>query len=102
MRTLNYKVEKQILSKQGDRNGLVAGTSGYLEAVFDFDSDWNNCAKVAVFIYDKKQYPLLLEHNTCRIPTEVLVGNKFEVYVEGRNKNGYRIISSRVKEWQEV
>ena len=102
MRILNYKIEKQKQSIQGNRDGLVAGTRGYLYASFDFDDDWNDCVKVAVFVYNKQEYPVLLKDNTCQIPHEALVGNKFEVFVEGRTRNGYRIISNRVKEWQEV
>ena len=40
MRTLQFKVDGQNLSKDGDFSGLIAGTKGYLYAEYNFDGEW--------------------------------------------------------------
>lgn len=45
MRTLQFKVSGQSLSKDGNFSGIVAGTKGYLWLYFDFDPEWAGCKK---------------------------------------------------------
>lgn len=53
MRTLQFKVSGQSLSKDGDFSGLIAGTKGYLYTAYNFDGEWDGCKKAAVFLrYD--------------------------------------------------
>lgn len=50
MRILQFRINGQKLSKDGDFSNLVAGTKGYLKAAFNFDEDWDGCRKAAVFL----------------------------------------------------
>ena len=95
MRTLTFIVDKQMVTKQGDFGGLIAGTKGYLHAWFRFSADWSGTRKVAVFTCSTGEYPVLIVGGTCAIPDEVAACLTFKVYVVGR-KNGQDITSSRV------
>lgn len=102
MRTLTYTVKSQRLLPTGDHFGLIAGTKGYIKALFTFSEDWDDCLKVASFFNNGEEYAVILDdNNECEIPTEALTGSFFEVCVEGRKEN-YRILSSRIKERQKV
>lgn len=41
MRTLQFSVSGQKLSTAGDHSGLIAGTRGYLQTAYNFDSELN-------------------------------------------------------------
>lgn len=89
MRTLKFIVEDQIIraDPECDFNNLVPGTDGYLQAVFSFSKEWNNCVKVATFYsmmgteYDPQ---VLKDGKTCMIPPEALKRRIFKVQVRGR------------------
>lgn len=104
-RTLEFDVNRQRLTKSRDCDfsGLVAGSVGYLRAKFNFSmAEWFGCKKAASFWVDGKEYAVLLDKdNSCLIPDEALVGNKFHVSVMGA-KTGYRIETTKVKVKQEV
>ena len=102
MRTLTYQVKSQRLLPTGNHSGLIAGSQGYLKAMFVFDDEWNGCVKVASFFNNGSEHAVLLDkNNECMIPTEALTNSIFEVCVEGR-KDNYRILSSKIKERQRV
>ena len=95
MRTLVFNVKNQIIEREPscDFSGLVAGTSGYLEAKFVLSNDWDNCAKVAGFFSkDDKELPprALDKENKCEIPEEVLKYHEFTIRLYGK-RNGYKI-----------
>lgn len=101
MRVLTYKVKGQRLSATGNHSGLIAGTKGYLKAQFEFDDEWNGCEKVAQFFKEDDEHATRLDTNdSCEIPPEVLTDQSFEIAVEGRRKDGFRIISNSIKERQ--
>lgn len=104
-RILEFTVEKQRLTrKRGcDFSGIVAGSVGYLTAKFEFSSEWDNCAKVANFEAEGLEpMPVLLDKNGfCLIPSQVLKGDRFSVYILG-GKPGYRIETGKLKVRQEV
>ena len=101
MRVLTYKVKGQRLSATGNHSGLIAGTKGYLKAQFEFNDDWNGCKKVVQFFKDDDEHAICLDsNNSCEIPPEVLTDQSFEIVVEGRREDGFRIISNSVKERQ--
>lgn len=104
-RTLEFDVKRQRLvrSRDCDFSGLVAGTVGYLRAKFHFSPlEWFGCKKAASFWVDGKEYAVLLDKDdSCIIPAEALVGEKFYVSVLGA-RTGYKIESSKVKVKQEV
>ena len=90
MRTLKFKVDKQIINKDPtcDFTGLVAGTEGYLQAEFSFSSEWDGCIKVADFSCRGKECPpQVLENNKCVIPNEALIERTFSVRIIGKRKN---------------
>lgn len=99
MRTLKYKVVGQRLRPIGDHTGLVAGTEGYLEASFVFDSSWDGCKIVASFSPEGRDAVVLNVDGTCVIPAQALIGSTFEVRVEGRRDN-YSIRTNPVIERQ--
>lgn len=49
MRILQFRINGQKLSKDGDFSGLIAGTKGYLYTAYNFDGEWDGCKKAAVF-----------------------------------------------------
>lgn len=110
-RDLEFDVSGQQLTKKIDCNfdNIVAGTRGYLRAVFHFETeDWKDCIKAAGFYVrdmeymKRKEYAVLLDENdTCVIPEEVLGYPTIEVSLTGV-KEGYRITSSLCDFEQEV
>ena len=109
MRILKFDVKKQrIVKKQGcDFSGLVPGSTGYLKAKFYFSPEWKRCKlKVASFWVDEKEHAAELdEDNSCMIPPEALVGDKFSVSVIGVDpsaKPPYRIGTNQSKVKQGV
>lgn len=92
MRTLSFNVKNQLIEKDTscDFSGLVAGTSGYLQAKFSFSSEWDGCTKVIGFSSKsgKEFEPCILpKNNTCNIPDEAVAYHEFQITVFGK-KNG--------------
>lgn len=96
MRDLNFKVTAQRIEKVGDFSNIVAGTSGYLQAVFSFSTEWSGCHKVASFWVQDTEYPVPIVNNRCMIPDEALIDSCFKVQVTGR-KGQYKILTTKVK-----
>ena len=51
MRTLRFNVSGQELIRAPgcDFSNIIAGTSGYLQAAFEFGADWDGTVRVAAF-----------------------------------------------------
>lgn len=96
MRILDFKVDKQIITKVGDFENLIAGTCGYLHAKFQFSPDWNGMKKVVTFTAGGKEYYVPVIGDTCCIPPEALEYNRIVVSVEGRKPDG-RLITNGVE-----
>lgn len=96
MRTLNFSVENQNLSKGSDFFN-VEGTVGYLYAQFDFlTDDWNGTVKKA-FFQNKSigAKSVLLTEDKCKVPPEILAkSGLIEVSVEGITGENYKITTS--------
>lgn len=92
MRVLDFIVSGQTVKPDPlcDFTGIVAGSSGYLQARFRFSSDWAGCKRVAVFSCEGREYPTPLVNNACEIPAEALTGSAVRVYVVGQ-RGTYRI-----------
>lgn len=103
MRRLEFKIEKQRIVKADgcDFSNIIAGTSGYLMAVFSFSDDWNGYVKAAVFRSGEEDYPVAIINNACMIPDEALKGDMFEVNIIGQ-RGTHRIPTNRLRVWQEV
>lgn len=111
MRTLEFNVSRQKITKAPgcDFSHLVAGTSGYLRAKFNFsneDNAWTGCIKAASFWYNGVEHAVLLgADDSCIIPAEALVGRNFYVSVTGLVKgtvSDYQIQTYRFKVIQGV
>lgn len=104
-RVLEFTVDKQRITKKKDCDfsHIVAGSVGYLKAKFYFtSSEWKGCKKAASFWLNDKESAVLLDRsNTCLIPSEALVGEKFSVSVLGM-KDTFRITTNKTKVKQEV
>lgn len=96
MRTLQFKVAGQKLSKDGDFSGLVAGTKGYLQTAYNFDREWDGCKKAAVFLRYDKEYPVPIINGQCDVPDEITEHKRWKVYLIGE-RNGYRITTNEVE-----
>ena len=99
MRTLQFKVAGQKLSKDGDFSGLVAGTKGYLQTAYNFDREWDGCKKAADFYRYGKEYPAPIINGRCAVPDEIAQYNRWKVYLVGERK-GYRITTNEVEVMQ--
>ena len=89
MRTLRFVVDGQIITRDPncDFSNLVPGTDGYLQAEFQFSSEWRPCKKVAAFysMMGTEYAPQIIdEHNTCMIPAEALKRRNFKIRVFGK------------------
>lgn len=98
MRTLRFIVQGQRLKPAPgcDFTGLVPGTVGYLRAQFEFDSEWNGCAKAASFFrLGGKEFAAPITNGSCLIPAESLTKEVFQVSVTGA-RQGFRITTNRI------
>ena len=105
MRTLEFKVNGQTLKKSQscDFSGIVKGSNGYLIAVFQFDEDWDGCAKAVTFVdvNNAIEEATLLQDDKCYIPSSVLNGDKINVSIIGKRADGYKITSTTTTFTQE-
>ena len=104
MRTLKFVVNGQNISLDPscDIADLVPGTSGYVDAEFDFSKEWDGCAKVAAFYSNlgREFEPQFLKNGkVCKIPTEALKKSIFKVKILGQ-KADYKICTNKVVVYQ--
>lgn len=104
-RILEFEIEHQRIVKKRDCDfsNIAPGTIGYLKAKFYFSPNggWSDCRKAASFWLDGVEHAELLDENdTCVIPPEALVTDKFKVSVVGM-KNGYKITTNKTTVRQE-
>lgn len=104
MRTLKFNVKGQAIEKDPncDFSGIVAGSKGYLTALFSFDSDWKAMNKVAVFSERDTKKNVLITNNQCVMPEEVLTRRSFKIRVVGKNSKGAIVKTNEVVVKQEV
>lgn len=100
MRTLKFKVDGQtiVLDPESDASDLVPGTSGYVQAIFTFSSEWNRCIKVAAFYSNmgvEYEPQILKSGEVCIIPSEALKKSIFKVKVYGQ-RDDYTICTNKV------
>ena len=99
MRTLRFKVSGQELIRAPGCNfsNIIAGTSGYLQAAFEFGQDWDGTVQVAAF------YPYFQSQKdgTCIVPDEITVYDTFKIGVVGQRENGQRITTNLITIKQE-
>lgn len=101
MRTLEFLVNGQKLSKNGDFTGLVAGSSGYLRCHVSFSKEWDDCVIAASFWIKDEEVPIILdENNDCSVPDEVTANKKFSVSFSGVRLDGYTLTTNKIKIYQ--
>lgn len=102
-RLLKFNVTGQRITKAPDCDftDIVAGTSGYLKAKFEFSHEWDGCTKVAQFWRGDKECATLIENGECDIDPTILVGPTFRVSVIGQRTN-FRITTNKTLIRQEV
>ena len=100
MRILQFRINGQKLSKDGDFSGLIAGTKGYLYAAYNFDREWDRCKKAAVFSRYDKEYPVPIINSKWAVPDEITACKRWKIYLVGEIK-GYRITTNEVEVMQE-
>lgn len=65
---------------------LVANSEGIYTCEFEFDSEWEDYSKTAVFQLNKGTiYNQLISENECTIPAEVLTEGYIRIGVVGTN-----------------
>lgn len=96
MRILQFRINGQKLSKDGDFSGLIAGTKGYLYTEYNFDGEWGGCKKAAVFSRYDKEYPVPIVNGKYAVPDEITGYKRWKVYLVGEKK-GYRITTNEVE-----
>ena len=99
MRILQFRINGQKLSKDGDFSGLIAGTKGYLYTAYNFDGEWDGCRKAAVFSRYDKEYPVPIINSRCAVPDEIAGYKRWKVYLVGERK-GYRITTNEMEVYQ--
>ncbi len=97
MRTLKFIVDGQTLRPDPACNfdGLVPGSTGYLQAEFDFSAEWANRAKVVGFFSNlgKEYEPQVLKNGKyCVIPSEALAKSIFKVQIIGQDLSTHKLI----------
>ena len=94
MENIHIKVNGQVATVQ-ENHILIAGSKNYLNAVFEFSSDWDGMAKTAIFKRNNITKYQLLANNECVIPWEVLQPGGFVCSVVGM-KDGTVITANNV------
>lgn len=71
MEQIKFSVQHQDITC--NRLSLVSDTREVYECVFEFDEEWNGYQKWAVFKQDERAYKVLLDNDTCTMPSEAIV-----------------------------
>ena len=105
MRTLRFKVSSQELIRAPgcDFSNIIAGTSGYLQAAFEFGPDWDGTVRVAAFYpyLQTQEVGRLITDGVCIVPDEVTAYDTFKIGVVGQHENGQRITTNLITIKQE-
>ena len=105
MRTLRFKVSGQELTRAPGCNfsNIIAGTSGYLQAAFEFGQDWDGTVQVAAFYpyLQSQEVGRLIKDGTCIVPDEITAYDTFKIGVVGQRENGQRITTNLITIKQE-
>ena len=96
MRTLNFEVIGQKLTKVGDFSNIIKGSKQYLRCEFSFSgTEWMKHKIVAIFEQDGNEYPVAVLNSSCMVPDEVSNGAFFKMRLLGV-KDNYRINTNKV------
>ncbi|MBR4295841.1 MAG: hypothetical protein IKT56_03270 [Clostridia bacterium] len=88
------QINKSII-KVKEKEPIVSGASNIYSVSFEFDSEWDNLMRTAVFKVENTAIDVILEENKCSVPWEVLsgdnVGKALWVGVFGSDEDGVRL-----------
>lgn len=103
MRVLKFIAKGQELIKDPSCyfSGIVRGSKNYLMAHFQLSTEWAGRVIAASFWKLGKEYPVLLNDNTCMIPDDTLTWEYFEVSLTGIGKDKSMITTTKVTVRQE-
>ncbi|HCH28405.1 MAG TPA: hypothetical protein DEW35_02740 [Ruminococcaceae bacterium] len=90
---IKANIENQSLSLRFDE--VISDSNRYLEIEFEYDSDWDDKTKIAVFKNDSDEFEVVLldgnsmysGNNKCFVPSEVIKAPYFSVSVYGIEGN---------------
>lgn len=103
MRTLNFKVKGQSLSKDPkcDFNNIMSGSKNYLLLKFDFSEDLLNFKKVACFVkgYAIEYVPII--NDCCFVPENITDSHKISFFITFVD-NDIKFESNKISIKQEV
>lgn len=91
MRTLKFNINGQLLEQDSkcDFDGIIIGTSNYLDAEFSFSDEWNDTVKVAEFrnhFNNETPISVPIKDNRCIVP-DVTDTIAWRVCVVGKRGN---------------
>ena len=100
MRTLKFIVNNQSFTKDPNCNfnGLVPGTSDYIQAEISFSPEWDGCIKVVSFesLLGREYEPQILrDGRSCMIPAEALERRSFKMKIIGK-KGTSKITTNKI------
>lgn len=104
MKTLKFNITGQTITLDPNCSemDLVPGTNGYVQAEFNFSSEWDNCLKVVAFYSNlgREFEPRVLKGGkVCDIPPEVLKRSIFKLKVLGK-KSDYELCTDKLTVYQ--
>lgn len=83
MRTLDFVVQEQSLTRQGDFSKIIKGSKGYLQCKFDFSQEWSTYQVAAIFTYKEETRMVQVEDSMCQVPDEVTDSTYFTMRLLG-------------------
>lgn len=94
MRTITFNVNQQKIRNVDSIAFIYGGTHNYLNLKFNFSKEWDGCFKAVSFITDNKEFPFLLNEDSCTVPQEAFGSDTLTFYLVGKKPN-YRIESRK-------
>ncbi len=97
MRLLQFMVDNQKLTRNGDFSHIIRGTKGYLRCFFEFHgNEWTNCNVVAIFEKGSEEfYERVSQNGMCKVPDEVTDNASFRVKLVGA-RNNIRLTTNKI------
>lgn len=97
MAEINITIEKQVLTIR-NREVISFGDKNYDTCFFQFDINWSNFVKTAVFYQDRQhvQYAVLDENNRCIIPAAAMADAK-PMYIGVFGVDGNKVLTSTLE-----
>jgi len=90
MRTLDFSVSGQTVTRVGDFSSIIKGSKGYLQCRFDLSNEWTTYRIAAIFQYKDQVELVQVENGICNVPDSVTDGDYFLLKLLGvKSANQY-------------